>query len=317
MDNTSDHGHDENLAALICVKDNDGRIGILVGLLITVFFENPWTRTVRERVVAVAERYIEECRSHLKWAMVPNGGRFHPIDSGIVPFPRDWLPQHEEGEAWGFAFHGGSTKYEASPFHISAYGSNDVSKEDLGYFHVSFPVDHFADRLDTLPAYLKRVCECLKPVSGYGGLGLLESPHLSTADRFSPAVRTLAERFPGLEIESRLVHVIHLNRGIKGVAWLTALSDRWISQLGGLDYLRIRLGDEFYFYPYEGGVIIQAGPKPQVGDAQNDRWPALYVTLARVLKPIQVKEHYPFHLGGVGKLDYEATMAWINRFDGK
>jgi len=85
--------------------------------------------------------------------------------------------------------------------------------------------------------------------------------------------------------------------------------------MGGLDYLRVRLGDLFGFYPYEGGVIIQAGRKPQIGDRKEGRWPQDYVTLARVLKKIQIKNHYPMHFGGEGRLDHPATLAWLFRFD--
>ncbi len=90
--------------------------------------------------------------------------------------------------------------------------------------------------------------------------------------------------------------------------------------LGGLDYLRIRLGEDFKLTPYEGGVMIQAGPRPQIGDADANRWPQHYITLAKVLKPIQIKDHYPFHFGdsrGPARMDHAASLAWLFRFDGK
>src|SRR5262245_46293937 len=34
---------------------------------------------------------------------------------------------------------------------------------------------------------------------------------------------------------------------------------------------------DFKLTPYEGGLMIQAGPKPQIGDAQANRWPRHYV----------------------------------------
>ena len=63
--------------------------------------------------------------------------------------------------------------------------------------------------------------------------------------------------------------------------------------------------------------MIQAGPKPQIGDAASNCWPPYYVTLAKVLKPIQIKEHYAFHFGGEGRMDTAASEAWLYRFDGK
>src|SRR6185369_11121261 len=104
-------------------------------------------------------------------------------------------------------------------------------------------------------------------------------------------VRQIGERFPGLEVESAACHCNHLNTGIKGINWLTILGQRWIEAAGGLDYLRARLDDNFTFHQFEGGLMIQAGQKPQIGDVRANRWPKHYVTLAKVLKKIQIKEH--------------------------
>lgn len=85
--------------------------------------------------------------------------------------------------------------------------------------------------------------------------------------------------------------------------------------------LRVRLGEDFKLTTYDGGVMIQAGPRPQIGDATADRWPRHHVTLAQVLRPIQIKTHYPFHtgdpLGREARLDGPARLAWLFRFDGK
>ncbi|MGK3960827.1 type VI immunity family protein [Sorangium sp. So ce118] len=57
---------------------------------------------------------------------------------------------------------------------------------------------------------------------------------------------------------------------------------------------------------------------PELDDAQANRWPEHYVTIAKTLKKIQIKNHYPMHLGGPGqRMDKDATMAWLFRFDGK
>lgn len=100
---------------------------------------------------------------------------------------------------------------------------------------------------------------------------------------------------------------------------MTILGDRWVEAAGGRDYLRIRLDEPtFPFYPYDGGLIIQAGPKPQIGDTTRDLWPEHYVTLHKVLKKIQIKTYTRFHMGGPGpRMDQPATLAWLFRFDGK
>jgi hypothetical protein len=102
------------------------------------------------------------------------------------------------------------------------------------------------------------------------------------------------------------------------VNWLTVLGERWLKEIGGIDHLRSQLDDSFGFYSYDGGLVIQAGPKPQLGDSQRGHWPQDYVTLAKMLKSVQIKHHYPFHNGGPGRrMDSEASNAWLFRFDGK
>ena len=178
----------------------------------------------------------------------------------------------------------------------------------------------FADHPGTFQELVLSFAKQLRPLNGYAGIGVLETLDVYAREAYQSTVRQISERFPGLEVENFAISSIHTDKGIKGINWLTLLGDPWVQKIGGLDYLRIRLGDDFKITPYEGGLMIQAGPKPQIGDADADRWPKHYVTLAKVLKPIQIKEHYPFHRGAKGgppRMDHAASKAWTFRFDGK
>ncbi len=308
------------LAKLLCIRDKDGRPALRVGLLATLFFTEPWTRPVREAVTDAAEQYLRLFRDHLRWAQSPTA-HFHPIDSGEVPFPREWLPQHEDGESWHFGFHGGESDEAASEFQVSGYGSDNV-KKGRGFFQLYLPLNWFTEHPEaTFPDLVLSFAKVLHPLSGYAGIGVLEPLDDYARQPFQGTVRQIAERFPGLEVEDRIGHGIVAAKGIKGANWLTILGDRWVQEIGGFDYLRIRLGEDFKLTPYDGGLVIQAGLKAQIGDATTNRWPQRYVTLARVLKPIQVKDHGAFHFGdptGIQKpMDHEASLAWLFRFDGK
>ena len=307
------------LANLLCIRDKDGRPALRIGLLATMFLAESWTRPVREAVTSAAESYLCAFQPFLKWAKHPRTAHIHPIEKGKVPFPRDWLPQHEDGKAWEFGFHGGETDEAASEFQVSAYGSDNVKKA-TGFFQIYLPVTWFAEHPGTFQDFVLSFANRLRPLSGYAGIGVLETLDNYAREPFQATVKQIADRFPGLEIESRPIHAIHAGKGIKGVNWLTLLGDPWVQAIGGLEYLRVRLGDDFKLTPYDSGLMIQAGPKPQIGDVAANRWPSHYVTLAKVLKPIQIKDHYPFHFGdsrGPARMDHEASKAWIFRFDGK
>lgn len=307
---------EQELSNILCVKDQDGRTALTIGLLVTVFFENAATRDIRERVTDVAEDYIRLVRDHLRWSTPPGAKREHPIGSALTKLPREWLAAHPDSKTWEFDFHGGDTAKAASAFGIEAFGPNDPP--GIGYLHITFPILWFAEpSAGTFPEYVLKLCQRIQPLSGYAGLGVLE-PHDGYAqDKFQPVVREIAERFPGLEVESRTAHTLYLHKGIKGINWLTILGERWLKEMEGIDFLRAQLDESFGFYPFDGGVIIQAGLKPQIGDAQANRWPQHYVKLAKVLKDLQIKEHRPFHFAGPGKMDRQASLAWLFRFDGK
>ena len=312
---------DADISKLFCIRDKDGRAVLRIGLVATMFFAEPWTRAVREAVADAAEAYMHEFRPHLRWARNPTTLQAHPIENGKVPFAKDWLSQKKDGEFWGFGFHGGETEESASEFQVSAMGSDNVMK-NAGYFQFYLPLTWFAEHPGTFQEFVLSFAKRLRPLSGYAGIGVQEALSLDARESSVATVRQIAERFPGLEIESTYVHAIHVGEGIKGVNWLTVLGDHWVQEIGGLDYLRIRLGDDFKLTPYDGGVMIQAGPKPQIGDVTTNRWPQHYVTLAKVLKPIQIKEHYAFHLDdsdpmGAPRMDSNASEAWLFRFDGK
>jgi hypothetical protein len=315
---------DADLSQILCIRDKDGRPALRIGLLATMFIAEPWTRPVREAVADAAEEYIRQFREHLRWAQHPKTGHMHAIEKGRVPFPRDWLPQHKDTKSWFFGFHGGEHEHSAAEFQVSALGPDAVGK-DPGYFQMYLPLTWFGNHPDTLQDFVLNFAKRLRSLSGYAGIGVLEPLSIYAREPFQSTVRQIAERFPGLEIEDCPGHLNHVGEGIKGVNWLTLLGDRWIHEIGGVDYLHVRLGDDFKLTPYDGGLLIQglliqAGPKPQIGDVTANRWPRHYVTLAKVLKPIQIKKHYPFHFGdpmGSARMDSEASIAWIFRFDGK
>jgi hypothetical protein len=317
MDRTLLDGQEQELSNLLCFKDKDERIVVMIGLLVTMFFENQLRREVREAVADVAEDYIRLTRDHLLWVVPNKAKREVRVNWERVKLPREWLPEYPDGETWSFQFSGGLTARAASAFHIDSFGSSPGHDGGLGFLHASFPLLWFTEDRGTFPDYVLKLCKRVRPLSGYAGLGVLESPEGYTRREFHSIVREIALRFPGLEVEDRVGHTIHLRGGIKGVNWLTILGERWIKEVGGLDYLRTSLREPFGFYPYDGGLLIQAGPKPQLGDVQANRWPQHYVALAKVLKKIQVKAHPGFHWGRPNGMTTEETMAWLCRFDGK
>jgi hypothetical protein len=186
------------LADLLCIRDKDGRPALRVGLLATMFLAEPLTRAVREAVTEAAETYLRAFQPFLKWAQHPKTARMHAIGKGKVPFPRDWLPQHEDGKTWEFGFHGGETKEAASEFQVSALGPENVVKDGAGFFQFYLPLTWFAEQPGTFQDFVLSFAKRLRPLSGSAGIGVLETLDVYAQEPFQATVKQIVERFPGL-----------------------------------------------------------------------------------------------------------------------
>lgn len=314
----------EHLAA----RDESGRVVLQAALLATVYFEGAYGQSVRNEIVSICEWYFREWGQRLNWALNPDTELMEPFGAGKGSNPRAWLPALGEHEGYSLIFHSAEDARGAGAFSLKALGMEKRPFVELGYLRVSFPLLGFVEGPTSLPHVLLEISRRLRPVSGYGGIGIIESPSSVISSEYAPVVYQWANRFPGLEADYPVEHSIWLGQGrdggkggIKGGNWLTVLGDRYVQELGGASHVQTSLAnvdERFVVSVYDGGLMIQAGPRPQLGDVQQNRWPDLYVKLAKFLRPIRVTQHCPFQYGGPGaRFDLGRSIAWLRRFDAK
>jgi hypothetical protein len=98
---------------------------------------------------------------------------------------------------------------------------------------------------------------------------------------------------------------------------LTIVCNRWLDRIGG----RKRIGSQLdesstSVREYRDGLIIQAGPSPQIGDRNRNNLLDPYRDVARLLKPLRM--HFPEMQSlldlGDGR-ETEVTNEWLARFD--
>jgi hypothetical protein len=104
--------------------------------------------------------------------------------------------------------------------------------------------------------------------------------------------------------------------GIKGVNWLTAVSDGLLNRVGGETAAREALaGCDVQFFGYSGGQVIQAGIAPELGDADLGLIPPSYQKVARFLKPIRAQYNASL-LDTPPGVDRRAfAQQWLGRLD--
>jgi hypothetical protein len=186
------------------------------------------------------------------------------------------------------------------------------------FFSATLPFD-FVLKQPGKAAYQNLVlhwCQTLKPHTGYAGLGFIQSIDRAEKLRTVQQVYGLAKRFPGLEVDHPRIIYLHIGAKMKGVNWLTILSDSCLESLGGRTAVLSRLDDGYQVFEYEGGVMIQAGPTPQPGDVNRRNIPIYYRKLSQILKPLRMvfPEGHSF-IRVAGRDGSEVTNEWLARFD--
>ncbi|ERS10441.1 DUF3396 domain-containing protein [Marinobacter nauticus] len=314
----------DELKELMTVEDADG-VMLKLSLNVEIYFRNAWRTDIREAVLAVFNEYREYFGQEFKWTTNPNTGRWKSLKKTPYPYPDEWLLDVPQDEQWEFVFHGGEKKTDASDVDVVSLGRR-VNKGDegaasldsfLSYIYMHFPIDFFMDREEKLPSVFNRWCSLLNAEQAYAGFGLAISHGYET--RVDPLVYQLGQRFPGLNISDRISHSDDLVCNIKTPNWLTAICQPYVDQLGGEAVLQETLPDG-WMSSYDGGVIIQAGSKPLLGDREQSLDVAPYRKAAQVLRPIRSTDHDGIAMGRVdGAKVFNAPeyQEWLSRFDGE
>ena len=92
-----------------------------------------------------------------------------------------------------------------------------------------------------------------------------------------------------------------------------------VDKVGGLSWLRSELpANWFAKYDYGNGLVIQAGPAPDIAPVESDPKPAIYVLPSMALKEVRLVDSDDLHSGskdGEPRLAGFTAKQWIARFD--
>lgn len=159
-------------------------------------------------------------------------------------------------------------------------------------------------------------CETLKPAHGLGGYSVVLEMGSTTAERYAYAT---VQRYPGLDLGEAGVFCARAketHNRIKSVNWLTVLGDAVLAELGGLNNARAALEPDCTLHPYEGGVVIQAGDVPRLGDTHQGEIPDAYRKVARFTKPVRFGAYRSSLFRVFAPMDgKEEALRWAGRFD--
>jgi hypothetical protein len=302
--------------------DEDGRVAICFGLAATLYFHDSDEK--RRAALECFNEFEHLIGASLRWHCVgANSRRFSPVSKlqsrEMSPYmlSKKWNTPEAADQGWAFYWHGGEHPEDASSIKIHAYGSPRQYAEwhnSLSFLQTSVPISWSSAHVQKFLALVQRLCALLKPCHGYSGITLLESPDRGLAQCYSPEIASVAFQHPGIEVDQPMSHKLATQEGIKGGNWLTVLSTRLVERLGGVDHVQTKLGDPFVVTDYGEGILIIAGPVPEVGDRDLNLDTPLYRKLAAMLKPIRIQDHPPPY--SEGRFAEDGVFAsWLARFD--
>ncbi|MET0065435.1 MAG: type VI immunity family protein [Candidatus Thiodiazotropha sp.] len=209
----------------------------------------------------------------------------------------------------------GQKKDSIAPYKVQTLVKRPRERE-LSFVNATFPVCSDADQpnFDNLLSSVLRWCAICQPAHGCAGFTFI-----FLSEQNSVYAMQMIKRFPGFDFQnggrfSLEAETIH-NR-IKSVNWLTLLNDALVEELGGLDDMRSTLEPVCKVHEYPGGVVIQAGAYPHVGDTYRNDVPEAYRLVANYTKPIRFESYRSGLFRVPHNLDKgEETQAWLRRFD--
>ncbi len=173
-----------------------------------------------------------------------------------------------------------------------------ASYNRIGSFHLRVPLSWVeAQGSGAMIDLFLELAGVLKPCFGSAGLALSAPIHSGGKQmRASYEAYEFLKRFPGVDsgeashVANWLSHFYEgTTGGITTINWLNALDEETLKLCGGDSAARAALGGmEYPVYVFEGGIVVQAGPNPQMGDNLVGLPIPHYTTVARFLKPARV-----------------------------
>lgn len=184
--------------------------------------------------------------------------------------------------------------------------------DDQGYIRLILPVEYMEKSVEPFISLAKNLARRMRFASGHAGYSANVDPDLGTEDEGGP-VYALSRRYKGVDFGEPQAIARAINQGIKSINWLTFINTGYVNKLGGKDKLKANLGENILVHELSHGIMIQAGPRPEVGDANQREKLPYYHRVGKVLKEIRFPNEAIGDYELVGSPEY--TAEWLARFD--
>ncbi|TWD55479.1 uncharacterized protein DUF3396 [Agrobacterium vitis] len=319
----------------LTVADKEGNPALKFGFLLKLYFSRAYDTEVRERMIQLIEDYGAIFSNKITHYMPYDSPRLRPTkDFDYIGYFTDRMksiPPEERSEGFDaeiYGFPDAVDKDEPTPYHIGVVTRPILAEKRLGNktnalgrLEAYFPADWPHGDYTKLTEVLRRWAEIGQPIHGTFGFGLIMQEGCGRGP-FADLVFPFLKRFPGFDYPDLSLWRVRSEPAttpvIRSINWLSLIDDDRLQLIGGIEKMRASLDVSCSIYTYSGGVIIQAGDEPKIGDVNRGEIPETYRSVAQLLKPLRFED---FGRRGIfeglhSPLDErEETLAWLRRFD--
>lgn len=295
-------------------------IAIKIALGLELFIPPRETRILYPQMETLLENYYERFQLHLNYYGSPKTGKILKLSDKFQDKMRNVLLNYNyEAYYQPYIFYDDQNKgdlFNATPW-VSSFFGHAPEDSKLSALSAMMGVRQDGENLniDTLLEMTFQWCNTIHPAHGSAGFCFAYTLGREAAKYAWP----LMTRHPGIDYHNKTSFILqskNIFNKIKGVNWLTILSEQLIEELGGISYCKKQVEPLCHIEPYNGGVIIIAGPCPQIGDNHKNIELEPYKKVAKLTRPVRM-ENYEYNFLELNPpLDsFQEFENWLRRFD--
>jgi hypothetical protein len=275
-----------------------------------------------EGVLTCYNRFLDLCPAdRLTFYSTETMSRHKPVTKRALNMLPTWLKDGAPPRKFiAIELKSGEDYREAPSFKFEVLGGEQGSvafrKKWANLISVDFPPEFGLEQPEVMLDFVKEVCGLIPYSSGQAGFALECSPYAQEMSQ-THAWKT-SMRHPGMDIHmgGRKTTIAAGQDALKGVGWLTILSDELARAVGGRDAIAQQLTSECEVLGVTRGFLVKAGARPAVGDRNRADYLPNYQSVYEAVRQLVNKaaERSPFLTLERGK--EEGTQAWFRRFEG-
>ncbi len=261
-------------------------------------------------VTAQYERFVDRWCESLTHFWEERTGSFRKYRPVCRDYPRDHLEEDLRADKWsGWAAYSAKGNLEpAAPLFQADFPSSD--------FPDPYCIEWSDEDAQRILAESLEVARAAEVMHGIAGMTLWPIRAVSDARSHKHFALPFCMRYQGVDLATSVDTGASCHNTIKGVNWLTFVSNAILERVGGEKKLRKQLSERIIFHRIKKGVCFQAGPEPLLGDIKKGEDLSVYHELGKALAPIRERNHRRIN-GPVepGNFTIEELHAWLARFD--